>query len=154
VLLIAAAVIVGLLLLGKGLDSDDGGDVAAGASGTTTSTSSASQSTTLTTATPQPHQPAQVKVLVANGAAVTGAASSANNTLIAKGFNALSPTNAPTVTTTSVYFAAGYQADATAIAQQLGAPAAGVHPMPTPPPLDVKGANVLVVLGPDVAKKK
>lgn len=155
VLLIVAAVIVGLVLLGKGLDNNGGGSsTAAGGTKSTTTTTAASQSTTVTTAAPQPHQPAQVKVLVANGAGITGAASTANNTLIAKGYNALSPTNSPTVSTTAVYFASGYQADAAAIAQLLGAPAAGVQAMPAPPPLDVKGASVLVVLGPDVAKKK
>jgi hypothetical protein len=154
ILLIAAAVIVGLVLLGKGLDDGGGTSAATGGGKSTTTTAASSQPTTSTTAAPQPHQPAQVKVLVANGANITGAASTANNTLIAKGYNALSPTNSPNVSTTTVYFAPGYQADATAIAQLLGAPAAGVQAMPAPPPLDVKGASVLVVLGPDVAKKK
>jgi hypothetical protein len=51
-----------------------------------------------------------------------------------------------------VYYTEGFQAEAQAVAASLGAPAEAVQPMPTPPPVaDIQGAQVLVVLGPDIA---
>ena len=46
---------------------------------------------------------------------------------------------------------AGYEADAAALAAAIGVPAESVTAMPDPPPLDLTGAQILVMLGPDLA---
>jgi hypothetical protein len=94
-----------------------------------------------------------VKVFVANGAGIQGAAGKAVETLTPLGYVAVAGNSPNRVQTTTVYYTEGYQAEAQGVAAALGAPAASVQPMPTPPPIaDIQGAQVLVVLGPDVAK--
>jgi hypothetical protein len=91
-----------------------------------------------------------VKVLVLNGAAgKTGVAARATQQLQAVNYNVLSPDNAPDAPVSTVYFTPGYQSDAQAIAGALGI-TTPVAPMPAPPPVpDIRGANVVVVLGAD-----
>ncbi len=96
--------------------------------------------------------PNQVKVFVANAAGVQGAAGRAADTLKAAGYVAVAGNSPTRVDTTTVYYTEGFQAEAQAVAATLGVPATSVQPMPTPPPVaDIQGAQVLVVLGPDVA---
>ena len=51
----------------------------------------------------------------------------------------------------AVYYAAGAQADAQAVATALGLDPSVVAAMPSPPPVDLAGATVLVVIGSDKA---
>jgi hypothetical protein len=161
-LLIAVAVLVGVLILRNGFDSGGGGSSAppttsAGGSTETTAatnTTGAGGSTETTAATAPSTRPNnQVKVFVANGAGVQGAAGRAVETLTPLGYVAVAGNSPSRVQTTTVYYTEGYQAEAQGVAAALGAPAASVQPMPTPPPIaDIQGAQVLVLLGPDVAK--
>ncbi|MEZ5264619.1 MAG: hypothetical protein R2755_23200 [Acidimicrobiales bacterium] len=48
-----------------------------------------------------------------------------------------------------MYFSAGYQADAIAVANALTIPVSAAAELPADLPLDTKGANVVVVLGTD-----
>ena len=104
-----------------------------------------------TALTPTVRPPAEVKVLVANGSGVQGAAGRATESLLGQGYNALSPVNAESQSETRLYYAVGFEADAQAIAQLLSAPPDRLAPMIDPPPggVDLRGANVLVLLGPD-----
>ncbi len=161
-LLIAVAVIVGVLLLRNGFDDTGGASSAPTTSGggavtsVSTDTTAVDGSTGSTAAPTTPtsvRPPNQVKVFVANAAGVQGAAGRAADTLKAAGYVAVAGNSPTRVDTTTIYYTEGFQGEANAVAAALGAPPTSVQPMPTPPPVaDIQGAQVLVVLGPDVAK--
>ncbi len=104
-----------------------------------------------TALTPTTRPPSEVKVLVANGSGVQGAAGAATATLLGTGYNALSPVNAESQSETRIYFEVGFDADAQAVAQLLSAGPDRLAPMIDPPPggVDLRGANILILLGPD-----
>jgi hypothetical protein len=149
-LLIAVAVLLGAGLLANGFRDDNGP-----AAGGTTQTTRPTGSTGTTASTiPQPHDPAQVKVLPLNGSGKTGVAGQAAEQLKAANYTLLEAGNAGggTLSASIVYFMPGYDADAAAIAAKLGLPAGAVQPLPTPPPAavgDPQGANVVVLIGTD-----
>jgi hypothetical protein len=109
-----------------------------------------------TSTVPQPHPPAQVHVAVANGSGVSGLAGRIRAQLNSAGYNTTTPAlNAPApVAATTVYYVAGYQPDALAVATgQLSLTAGAVKPMPTPPPVpaaQISGVEVLVIAGSDI----
>ena len=147
------AVLVGIALL-----RDEGSSTAqinVGASDSPAATDTdGGTATSSTTTTAPPRDPAQVKVLVANGSDVNGAAGAESDALEALGYVAANPTNAEPVPATVVYYTVGYQAEAEALATAIGAPATSVTPLPTPAPVaDMQLANILVVIGPDLASK-
>lgn len=101
---------------------------------------------------PPPRQPQEVTVLVANASGVDGAAGTLTENLAGGGYQTLEATNAPESSeTTQVLFAEGFNREAEIVAQNISAPADGVTPMPAPPPVELQGAQVLVVLGLDLA---
>ena len=118
---------------------------------TTTTATASTHPTTTTTTTP----PGRVPVLVANASGVTGAAAAVSNELQPGGWNLLPPVNATArVSTSVVYYVAGFEAQAHAIATQLHLPASSVSPSTTADPVTTIGtAEVLVVVGPDLAAK-
>ncbi len=92
--------------------------------------------------------PAEVRVLVANGSGIAGAAGRLTDQLNAVNYNVLAPgnTNPPRIESSAVYYAPGFQAEAEALARLLQ-PAVTVAPMPDPLPVDdLKEADVLIVL--------
>jgi hypothetical protein len=101
--------------------------------------------------TPQARPPDEVRVLVANGTAINGAAGVATDKLIARNYATLTPTNAETVDVTIIYYEADYEADALLVAEYLSARPDQVTPMPATDPggVDRRGANILVILGAD-----
>lgn len=151
----AVLVVVALLIGFALLQDDDSGSaqVAVGAEddparpedeGTDEST------TTSTTAAPRP--PEEVKVLVANGSDVNGAAGAQTDALEALGYVTADPANAEKVPSTVVYYTVGFQAEAEALAEAIGAGPDSVNQLPTPAPVpDMQLSNVLVVVGPDLA---
>ncbi|MBK5287629.1 MAG: LytR C-terminal domain-containing protein [Acidimicrobiia bacterium] len=146
--LVAAAVIVGIVLLQV---IDDGNDGPVGDGSTTTSSTAVATSTPSdttagdTTATTKPvTPPAEVSVLVLNGSGRAGVASTLTNELKAKGYKTLAPSNAPTQAGTDVDFKAGKTAECTTLAQSVAK--ARVKPMPNPPPA-VSEADCIVVIG-------
>ncbi len=159
VLVLAVVVVLGLLLLAKAAPSSSttiatrknpGPTLPANVnSPTSTSRPTTSTPTTLGTV----HPAAQVKVLVMNGTGgkIPMAAGLNATKLKAKGFNTLAPANAVARPTSAVYFAAGYHADAVAVAAVLGIPPDSAVPVPTPlpPSPDASKANVIVLLGQD-----
>ena len=143
-LIIAVAVILGLVLLWKGLDTtpgitvspeatDDGSAESVGmveegtadlpiADEPMATTTSASTTTTSTTAVPAPTRPPnQVRVLVANGSGVPRGAATVTGVLSPAGYTTLPPANATPTDTSGIYYRSGYSGDARAV-MELVAP--------------------------------
>jgi hypothetical protein len=154
--LLGVAVVMGIVLLNA---ADDSPSRRVSAGGDTSSTTSAPEETTTTsgvaTTTVPARAPKEVKVLSANGTDVKGAARKATDALRAAGFNVLAPVDAgKPVPATGVFFTAGFEREAQVVASLLGVGADVVKPLPTPPPVaDVRGANVVVVVGPEAAAR-
>lgn len=154
--LLAVAVVIGIVLLNAADDDDDEPSRQVSAAGDVPTTTVPLETTTTlpaTTSTLASRAPKDVKVLSTNGTDVKGAARRATDVLRAAGFNVLAPVDfGKSVTVSAVYFTAGFEREAQGVATSLGLGAAVVKLMPTPPPLaDARGANVLVVVGPEVA---
>jgi hypothetical protein len=161
-LLIAAAVILGVVLLGKGFDTgfigSSGGDPsdesATGGNDDDDDGEGEGDDEASTTTTPVTHVPAEVRVQVLNGGGPAGSAGLASTALGTTGFVVVDATNAAVdVAATTVFVAAGYEADAAAVIAALGLTTTP-QPMPTPPPATEGGpsdatVNIFVVLGPD-----
>jgi hypothetical protein len=145
---VVVAAFIGFILLLKG-----GGGAAQGTPVADLPTVTATPTTvTSTTATPSTAvAPAQLKAVVANGTATKGLAARTATNLKARGYTAVTTTDATQPATTSqVYFVAGSEGDAKGVAAALGLPAARVAPMPAKPPVASLGTNkVLVLLGAD-----
>ena len=167
--LVVLAVVVGALLMPSATRtsaSATGTAVAAGTpsggAGATTSTTAAPGTTTTTahrattTTTFAPTvSPSSIKVLVANGTNTNGAAASVSAFLSGKGFVTGKPANAlTTVSATQVYAVNGAVADAQEVAQALGLGSSSVEPTSMPAPVSsTGGANVVVIVGPDVLSR-
>jgi LytR cell envelope-related transcriptional attenuator len=155
VVLVAVAAVLGFFILRAIDDTGGGADVAdtvttepAGGEGGSDTTAAGSPEET----TPSTRPAGEIIVLVANGSGVEGAASRQVEALRGGGYQVLDPANAPAnVDATQVWATSGFEADAAAMAAQIGAPEGSVQPMPNPPPMDSQGAHVLVILGPDLA---
>jgi hypothetical protein len=154
--LIAAAVLLGIVLLGKGLDSgfvntgDDAGSVGSGDSG---DGGTSETGPTTPDGTPVTRPPAEVTVWVLNGGGPTGTATNGTQLVANAGYATVGAANAPEdVPQSTIYYVEGYQADAAAVAALLGFPVDRVVALPNPPPVpnaDLQGATVVAVLGPD-----
>jgi len=150
--LIVGAVVIGLLLLVKGYDTE-GGVVAADKRPTESTTTTVPAEVTTTTTLPS-KAPAEVVVKVANasGTPSNGLAGKTRTALQGKGYTQVSVTDAPSaVPSTQVLFVEGAQGDAQAVATALGVSVDAVQPMTTPPPVSLGTATVLVLAGPDLA---
>ena len=150
--LLAVAVVLGIVLLNAADDSPSG-SVAAGSDDTTPENTTPSTLATTTIVTLPPRAPADVKVIAANGTDVKGVAKKATDALKAAGYNVLSPTDTSAkAQASSVYYVGDFTREAEAVAAGLGLPPTAVQALPTPPPLaDARGANIVVVVGPDLA---
>ena len=154
-ILVAVAVVIGVLLL-----RDDDNDTTQGAVGSDRAgqidqgaapEDDEDPAVTTTSTTAPPRDPAEVKVLVANGSGTNGAAGGTTDALEALGYVTGTPTNAERVESTIVYFTTGFQAEAEALAAAIGATPESVTAMPAVAPVDdLQLANVLVHLGPDL----
>jgi hypothetical protein len=156
VALIATAVILGLFIVRNGFETpssaDDGAPTNEAAGGGTTAPPAGGGETTTTTAAVAARPPAEVSVIVANASGVSGAAGELTATLASAQYQTVPETNAPnSVGATQVLFIEGFDREAAAVATAIGAPAESVAPIPSPPPVDPGGAQILVLLGPDLA---
>lgn len=155
--LIGLAVIIGLLLLVRGFT--DGGDEVSTESETPVTSiedvdrnapptldPSASSSTTAAT-----RAPSEVTVLVANAAGVAGAAGRTADALTAAGYTIVDTSNAPSTSTDQVFYSGELEPEAVALAESLGLESSAVSALPDPPPLDTLDADVLVMVGPNLA---
>jgi len=101
------------------------------------------------------HPPSEVRVLVANGTDVGGAAGAIREVLISdQGYNGLPPVNATSEEVPEfsfVYFANGYELDARNVGLIINVDSTNVIPMPAALPVaDLAEANILVLLGSDL----
>jgi len=179
VLLIIAVITVGIIVLNQGFDKDTS---ATSASVPSTQepqdTEEQNQEIEEETATPseavseensggegnegsQPtstsvlHPPAEVRVLVANGTDVTGAAGATLDTLVANaGYNGVGAVNdlgEDVLLETFIYYAQGYDLDAQNVRLIINADSSNVLPLPETLPIDdLSDANVLVHVGADL----
>ncbi|HEX6420437.1 MAG TPA: LytR C-terminal domain-containing protein [Acidimicrobiales bacterium] len=156
VVLVAVAIVIGFFVL-RAIDDTGAGpeaatDGPAEATDTTVAGGEPSESTATTEAPPEPRPPGEVVVLVANASGVQGAAATMSEQVQGAGYQIATATNAPqSVEATQVLAVAGYEPEAAALAATISAPEGAVQPMPDPPPLDLAGAHLLVLLGPDLA---
>lgn len=149
-LLLAVALVLGLLLLNRvDAPAEDEQQVRSGDTEETTTTTAARSTTT----TAPMRAPKDVKVLSANGTSVKGAGGRVKDKLLAAGYNALAATDTTAPAQGSaVYYAAGFEREAAVVAQLLSVAPSAVLALPaTPPVADLKGAEVVVVIGPDLA---
>jgi hypothetical protein len=159
--LIVAALVIGFLLLN---DLDNGGDlgggsVSAGRSQETTPTTARVLPTIATTTTAPIKAAKDVKVLVINGTTTAGAAARVATALKTGGYNVLRAVDASaqvkaTTKASAVYYVTrDFEREAKAIQQALALPPSPVTAVPTPPPApEVNQANVVIVVGPELAK--
>lgn len=161
VILVVVAVVLGVILLvrggGVGFDTDaddleiggDGGGDGGAEVTTTTPTTEAPPETSV--------PPAELQLVALNGAGVDGYAGRAQQFFNVAGYTSTAAiTAADLVESTTVYFAPGFEVDATAVAFLLGLQPEAVQPLPEEQlardPAEFPAAtNVAVVLGPDVA---
>lgn len=149
-ILVAVAVVIGLVLLRD--DGSSTAQVAVGAEDNPAESADPDSTSSTTSTTAALRAPADVKVLVANGSGVNGAAGTKTTELEALGYVTANPTDAERVTATVIYFTDTYQPEAEALAAAMGADVAAVTALPTPAPVgDTQLSNVIVVLGPDLA---
>lgn len=149
VILVVGAVIIGAMLLWKG-----GGAEKATVSGENILKpgSPAGKVTTTTAAPPVTTAlpPAQLLVVVANGSGTAGLAKTKATALKAKGYSAATFVAGTVTPLTQVFFVAGFEGDAQAVAAALTLPAARVAPIPDPAPIAKLGDNkVVIVVGQD-----
>jgi hypothetical protein len=161
--LLLVAVVLGIVLLAAADKSDPFQAVKAGNTNPTTPTTLPVGSTTTTsgvanttTSVAAARPPAQVKVLVANGTTVKGRAGFVSQIARRAGFNTLQPADIAKVDKpvhkSAVYYRAGYEAEAKAVAAALGLPPTAVLPIPATLPVASQlapSANVIVVIGTD-----
>ena len=101
---------------------------------------------------PSLRPPAEIRVLVLNGAKTQGIAARGTEALLAEGYQTAAPKNATTQRPSAVLFIEGYQAEATEVAAVYGPGLETlVQPLdPADPPIDdMQDAAVIVVIGPD-----
>jgi hypothetical protein len=155
--LVIVAVVVGVLLL----PSATRAPLAASAKASTTSTTVAGKTTTPghgahpSSTTTTTVAPASIHVLVANATTVNGVAGAVTTFLTSKGFGTLTATNALIkVTASEIYTVGGATADVPSVAAALGLPAASIEPAAASAPVQsTTGANVVVIVGPDLAAR-
>ena len=139
--------------------SDSGSSSGSPPSATDGTTATTVRTSTATT-TPATVNKASFQVVVANASGVGGAAGKMTTDLQASGYKTLKATNVaagtPQAATTTVYYTTGSQAAADAVLAELGL-AGPAQPIPATgfvvPEANRAGANVVIVLGKDLAGK-
>lgn len=148
VILVVVAVVVAILLFSVGGGNATGGD-------DRTPAESAAEGRTTTIPTTDPPlvttPPANLVVYAANGSGVSGRAGATAEKLTAIGYTNIKAVDGTSTPTTMVYFAAGLENDALALARAMGLPDDRVAAMPDPSPLKVPAndAALIVLIGTD-----
>ena len=179
VLLIIAVITAGIIVLNQGFDKDtSASSVSVQSTQETQETEEQNQEIEQETTTPPEvsseennggevnegspststsvlHPPAEVRVLVANGTDVTGAAGATLDTLVANaGYNGVGAVNdlgEEVLLETFIYYSQGYDLDAQNVRLIINADSSNVLPLPEILPIDdLSDANVLVHVGADL----
>jgi hypothetical protein len=144
---VIVAVLLGVWILTK-IDSSTAVDAGGGTSSTTTVATTVP--TTAAAPTTTAVDKASFTVIVANASGTSGAAGRKSDAMKADGYQVAEPvTNQTKADTTTIFFLSGYEAAAQNVAAYLNS--SDIQPMPTPPPVDLGQAQVLVNLGRDIA---
>jgi hypothetical protein len=98
---------------------------------------------------------ASIHVLVANATETNGVAGATTTFLASKGFATLTAVNALVkVTSSEIFTVGGATADTNAVAAALNLPATSIEPAASAAPVtSTTGANVVVIVGPDLAAR-
>ncbi len=109
----------------------------------------AASTTTTTTVRP----PSEVSVMAVNGSGVTGRAARVTQMLRAAGYAVVAPQSASRPQpASSVYWTPGYENEARVVGDSLGLPPGAARPLPgSLAAADLQGANVVVVVGPELS---
>ena len=141
--LVGLAVLIGIVLL----QATDDSATPPGSPVPVAGRSSEVTTTTVAQAGTGQRPPAQVEVLVLNAARVPGAAGTMSEKLQGLGYVTLTPGDAPQQDPTVVYFKPGFEAEADALAPQVGGGAV-TEPLPDPSPFaGTDQADLVVVIG-------
>ena len=158
--LIATAVIVGLFLLRNWDGSSAGGtelvaaeaDGAAATPGGDGAASGGDPGAQTTTTAVAARPPGEVTVRVLNATSVIGAAGTMSDTLVQGNYKTVEPDDAgQMLDTTKILFAAGFEREAADLARAISSPAESLEALANPPQVDPAGANLVVLLGKDLA---
>jgi hypothetical protein len=144
-------VVAAIALVAIGTRPTVSGDAATPPATTTPTTVAGGHKTApTTTTTTVPHS--SVTVVVANATETNGLAGLKSTFLTSQGWAVQAPVDAATTeATSSVYYAAGQQEAAAAIAAELGIKPAAVVPLTSAVPVTgVSGIDVVVVIGSDL----
>ncbi len=162
--LVVFATLIGAFLIWKGPASDSVAqiEIPTGDGGSNSPTTKQTVAPTAPTTAPPPSTavaPAQLTITVANGSGKGGVAGDLSDKIKAGGYATVTATNAVddkgttiTVPATVIYFDAGFEADARAVATVAGLSPASITARPnTPLPLEAaaQAAKVTVILGTD-----
>ena len=152
VLLIIAVITVGIIVLNQGFDKDNSANSAPVLSTQEPLNDTQEQNQEIEEETTTP---AEVRVLVANGTDVTGAAGATLDTLVANaGYNGVGAVNdlgEEVLLETFIYYAQGYDLDAQNVRLIINGDSSNVLPLPETLPIDdLSDANVLVHVGADL----
>jgi hypothetical protein len=167
VVLIAVVVVLGLFLL-RAMDedatsavdgdevstADDAGDDAApeGDSEGDGAEAPADDATTETSAEAELRPPSEITVMVLNASGVGGAAAAQTDKITGAGYLAAPADNSPLPSkTTQVQFAEGYEREAAALAEAIGAADGATAPLAPDLGVDLQGSQLVVILGNDLA---
>lgn len=149
VILVIAAAVIAILLFNAG----GGTAVSAGEDKTAAESANGGSATTTTSTTiPVPATPpAALEVVVGNGSGVTGRAKTTSEKLSALGYTNIKFVEGNPSPTTLVYFSPGHDADAVALAQQMGLGDDRAQPLPAETPLKEAAptAMLTVLVGAD-----
>lgn len=153
-----AVLLVGMALGGYLLQLGGGHTTPPAAAGPPPSSSTTTTTTSTTAPSSKSSKPAAsrtVTILVANGSQTNGVAGFYTGKLAAAGWGTLTAVSALTAfATSSVWYASGQQSSADAVATELGVPTSAVQPVgPTTPVPGATAADVVVVIGDDLAAK-
>jgi len=149
VVVLIAFVVAVIVLVGVGTRPTVSGDAATTTTTTTTTTSGRTPPTTTTTTVAH----GSVSVVVANATHTAGLAGHFTTVLAAQGWAMQTAVDASTTEQfTAVYYAAGQQASADAVATTLGLKLTNVSALTAAVPVaGVSGDDVVVVIGTDLA---
>ena len=148
VILLLVALVLGVFILAK-TDADESAPAVETESPDTTE---ADERAVTTSSTRAPRQPAEIKVLAANGSGVPGLGAKTGDRLTAAGYNSLAPTNTTAnISTSVVLFTPGFDLEAFYVALVLGLPPTAVQTIEgNTAVVDTKGADIVVLVGPDL----
>lgn len=152
--MLAVAVLLGVFILNQTDPGSTASQSTEDLEELTPTTEASGAVTTLvpTTLARAPRPAAEVKVLPANGSGVAGLGGRVADRLKAKGYtNTLAATNTTRdVSSSSVEFNRDSEPEARAVAEALGLPPTVVKALDSPPVADTRGADVVVLIGPDL----